>query len=149
MRSREESTDLPPIRILIVDDNEADVLLTRKALERAGVAHSADAVCNGIEALAYLRKEGMFTDRETPDIVLLDLNMPLMDGHATLAAMRDDEKLKSVPVLILTTSELPEDMAASFENQAQCFVTKPTSVAEFGDLIRAVMIPFTSATPLK
>ena len=143
-----ETDELRPIRILVVDDNEADVLLTRKALEQAGVPHILDSVDDGVEALAYLRGQAEYVGRPAPDVVLLDLNMPRMDGQATLAEIRADESLSSVPVLILTTSDQPADMTASFENRAQCFVTKPSSVSEFGELIRAVVTLFMTAATL-
>jgi len=126
------------IEILMVDDDEGDTFLAQKALEESKFGNNLFIVHDGIEALEFLEKRGEFTDAPTPDLVLLDLNMPRMNGHEVLSWMRDQEKYKYTPVVILTTSSASVDILKSYENQASCFITKPVDLKQFNKVIKAI-----------
>lgn len=111
--------------VLIVDDDPGDVFLIQQALRICHKNVRTDAVGDGIEALKFLRQEGRYSDRPTPHFVFLDLNMPRMNGHETLIELRADETLKSLPVIVLTTSESKVDIRKAYAEQATCFVNKP------------------------
>lgn len=127
-----------PISILLVDDDPGDVLLTRKALEDGKVWNTLHVVHDGIEALKFLRRQGDYTDVPRPDLVLLDLNMPRKDGRETLCEMKADDTLKSIPVVVLTTSDADQDIAQIYELQASCYVTKPVSLQQFTSVVRSI-----------
>jgi len=120
-----------PIRILMVEDDPADVRLTREALKNKKVHTTMETVPDGMEALAYLRKEGAYADKARPDMILLDLNMPRMDGREVLAELQKDPKLRSIPVIVLTTSEGEEDILSAYAMNANCYITKPVDWKQF------------------
>jgi chemotaxis family two-component system response regulator Rcp1 len=122
-----------PVSILIVDDDEEDVLLIKRCLGNSDCDFLVHTEPTGDEALAYLERLAESSNR--PDVVLLDLNMPGKSGHETLEQIRNDPNLGFLPVVILTTSDQPSDMALAFENHAQCFATKPTSLEEYSRLV--------------
>jgi CheY-like chemotaxis protein len=126
------------IDILLVDDDEGDVLLTRKALDRGKMLNNLHVARDGVEALEFLRKEGDFSDAVRPDLILLDLNMPRKDGRQTLAEIKSDPDLKGIPVVILTTSESNIDVAESYNLQASCFITKPVDLTQFTKVIESL-----------
>ena len=126
-----------PMRVLIVDDDERDVLLIKKALAASDWEFTVHTECTGDDALAYLRR--VDPSVELPDVVLLDLNMPGRSGHEVLGELRSDPKTESLAVVIFTTSDQPCDMALAFQNRAQCFVTKPSTLAEFYQLVDQVL----------
>ncbi len=111
--------------ILLVEDNPADVRMMREALWMSGIPHHLSVTTNGEEALMYLRREGMYDNATRPDIVLLDIKLPKLSGHAVLAAIRNDPDLCSTPVMMLTSSSAPQDRKISENLQATHFVTKP------------------------
>jgi len=123
------STSPRPIEILLVEDNPGDVELTREALEEGKVRNMLHVARDGEEALAYLRNEA--PDRPRPDLVLLDLNLPKVDGHEVLRQMKEDPTLRAIPVVVLTTSESATDIARSYEHHASAFVSKPVSLEDF------------------
>jgi CheY-like chemotaxis protein len=125
-------------RILLVDDDPADVRLTREALRDGKVHAEIDVVKDGVEALAFLRREGPYAGVGRPDLVLLDLNMPRKGGREVLAEMKADPALKRIPVVILTTSEAEEDVMKSYELGASCYVTKPVDLMQFSKVVRAL-----------
>jgi chemotaxis family two-component system response regulator Rcp1 len=120
-----------PIHILMVEDDPADVRLTREALKNKKVHTTMDTVSDGLEAMAYLRKEGGYADRPRPDLILLDLNMPRMDGREVLAELQQDPKFRYIPVIVLTTSEGEEDILSAYEMNANCYITKPVDWKQF------------------
>ena len=128
----------PAIHILLVEDNLGDARLTVYALGASNVPLSVSHVVDGDEALAFLRREGHYRDASTPDLVLLDLNMPRKNGFETLAAIRTDPKLKVLPVLILTSSDADQDVVQSYQLQANAYITKPFDTHQFNPIVKAV-----------
>jgi len=128
-------SDAKPARILLVEDDPADILMTRKAMERSKFAVALDVVQDGEDALAFLLKEGPHAEAETPDLILLDLNLPKVSGHEVLQRMRAVERLKAIPVVVLTTSEADHDILKTYELGANCFVTKPVGLEAFRRIV--------------
>ena len=127
-----------PARVLLVEDNEADVRLTHEALREAGENVRRSAVADGDVALAYLRRESGYEDAPRPDLVLLDLNLPRKNGLEVLEEMRGDEQLRSIPVIVCTSSSARQDVEASYALGANAYVVKPLELDEFMDLIGAI-----------
>ncbi len=126
------------IDILLVEDDEGDVLLTKKALSNGKIYNSLNVARDGVEALAFLRHEGEHAAAPRPDLILLDLNMPRMDGREALAQIKQDEDLRSIPVVILTTSDSDQDILKSYDLQASCYITKPVDLEQFTTVVRAI-----------
>lgn len=116
------------IEILLVEDDEGDIELTLEAFDRSKVALNVSVVRDGMEAMAYLRQEGKFEKATTPDLILLDLNLPRKDGREVLTDMQQSEYLKKIPVVVLTTSEADEDILKSYKIGANAYVTKPVGL---------------------
>jgi CheY-like chemotaxis protein len=127
-----------PIDILLVEDNLADRVLTKEALEEARIANRLHTVDDGIEALAFLRRQGIYAGSPTPDLILLDLNMPRMDGREFLAVFKGDPALRHIPVVVLTTSKAEEDVARSYNLRANCYITKPVDFDQFLAVIKTI-----------
>ena len=127
-----------PARILLVEDNDADVRLTREALREAGESVRLSAVGDGEQALAYLRRQAGFAEAPRPDLVLLDLNLPRKNGLEVLDAMRADEALAVIPVIMLTSSAARQDVEAAYAHGANAFVVKPQDLDSFMDLIDSI-----------
>jgi CheY-like chemotaxis protein len=126
------------VEILLVEDDPADVELTRETMANSKVVTNLHVVEDGLEALDFLRREGKYADAPRPDLILLDLNLPRMDGRALLAEMRTDERLKSIPVVVLTTSQAEEDIVKSYRLGANCYITKPVGLAEFARVVHSL-----------
>ena len=126
------------IQILLVEDDPGDVLMTREAFEDNKVANTLHVVSDGAEAMDFLRKEGSFTEAPTPDLVLLDLNLPRMDGREVLAAVKADDALRQIPIVVLTTSEAEEDVLRSYALHANAYVTKPVDFDRFIEVVRKI-----------
>ena len=131
-------SDRAPIEILLVDDDPMDVRLTTEQLSRSKVRNVVQAVGDGREALAYLRNEGEYEAAKRPDVILLDLNMPVMTGHELLEELKADPDLRSIPVVVVTTSDEDEDIARSYELQANAYITKPIGLDQLGRVVRAI-----------
>lgn len=127
-----------PVEILLVEDNPGDVRLTQEALREANVWNCLQVVDNGVNALAYLRQEGEFCEAKRPDLVLLDLNLPGMDGKKVLAEIKSDDDLKKIPVLILTSSDAEEDINKTYECYANCYLQKPSNLEQFINIIKGI-----------
>ena len=127
-----------PARVLLVEDNEADVRLTREALREAGEDVRLSTVADGEQALAFLRREAGFAEAPRPDLVLLDLNLPRKNGLEVLAELRADERLACIPVIVLTSSAAQHDIDACYARGANAFVVKPQDLDAFMDLIGAI-----------
>jgi two-component system, chemotaxis family, response regulator Rcp1 len=127
-----------PIEILLVEDSPADVDLTREALEDAKVRNNLHVVSDGVEALAFLRREGDYADSPRPDLILLDLNLPKKDGREVLGEIKADPVLRRIPVVILTTSEAEQDIVRSYDLHANCYVTKPVDLDQFITVVRSI-----------
>ena len=126
------------IEILLVEDNPGDVLLTKEAMKEAKVSNSLHVVGNGLEALEFLRREGRFQEAPTPDLVLLDLNLPRKNGREVLQEMKSEEGLRSIPVVVLTTSEAHRDIIESYNLQANCYITKPVDFEQFRKVVASI-----------
>jgi CheY-like chemotaxis protein len=126
------------LEILIVDDDDADALMISEALEATGSQARVRRVPDGQAALDYLRRQDPYADAHRPDLILLDLNMPRMDGRATLAAIKADDHLKAIPVVILTTSGAAPDIVASYQHKANAYVTKPLELDDFESTVRQI-----------
>ena len=133
-----------PIEILLVEDNPADIRLTREALKDARVLNSLHVVVDGVAAMSYLRQQGAHAAAARPDLILLDLNLPRMDGREVLAAIKEDAGLKRIPVVVLTTSKAEEDIVRSYNLHANAYVTKPVGLAEF---LGVVTLPMDAKLP--
>jgi len=126
------------IEILLVEDNPGDVRLTEEALKECKVVNRLNVVPDGVEALAYLRKEGEYASAETPDLMLLDLNLPKKDGREVLAEVKEDPELRMIPVVVLTTSRDEQDILKSYDLHANCYITKPVDFEQFISVVRAI-----------
>lgn len=126
------------LEILLVEDNEGDIALTIEAFKEAKIRNHIHVVRDGEEALAYLRKLAPFTQVQTPDIILLDINLPKIDGKEVLQVMKQDPLLKTIPVIMLTTSSAERDVQESYANHANCYVIKPVDLNKFMDVIRSI-----------
>ena len=124
-----------PVEILLVEDDPGDVLITREALSSAKVRNTLHVVHDGVEAMAFLRREGQYADMPRPDMVLLDLNLPRKPGREVLAEVKADPDLRRIPVVVLTTSRSEEDVLRSYDLHANAYVTKPVELDQF---LRAV-----------
>ena len=127
-----------PIEILLVEDNPGDVLLTREAFEEASIRNNLSVAEDGEQALRFLRRKGEYRDAPRPDIILLDLNMPRMNGHEMLNVLKHDPELRAIPVVILTTSDREQDIIRSYEEYANCYICKPTGFDDFFSVVRSV-----------
>jgi CheY-like chemotaxis protein len=127
-----------PIEILLVEDNPGDVDLTREMVEASKVRNVIRNVSDGVEAMAYLRRQAPYTDATRPDLILLDLNIPKKDGRSVLSEIKQDADLKDIPVVILTTSEAESDILKSYQLHANCYITKPVDLNKFTSIIRSI-----------
>jgi chemotaxis family two-component system response regulator Rcp1 len=130
--------DGEPIEILLVEDNPGDVRLTEKAFEEGSLANDLDVVTDGVEAMRYLRQEDEYAEKSLPDIVLLDLNLPKKNGDEVLEEVKSDEDLRHLPVVILTSSEAEEDIAATYNKHANAYLTKPVDFDGFTDIVNQI-----------
>jgi CheY-like chemotaxis protein len=126
------------IEILLVEDNPGDVELTREALDEAKVRNNLRVARDGVEALAFLRREGEHAGAERPDLILLDLNLPRKDGRAVLAEIKADPDLRHIPVVILTSSQAEQDIVRAYDLHANCYVTKPVDLDQFIHIVRSI-----------
>lgn len=127
-----------PIEILLVEDNPGDVRLTQVALSESKIQNTLHVAEDGEEAMEFLRMEGRHAGAVRPDLVLLDLNLPGMDGREVLREIKSDERLKRIPVIILTTSRAEEDILRTYGDYANCYITKPLDITQFFDVIRSI-----------
>jgi two-component system, chemotaxis family, response regulator Rcp1 len=127
-----------PVEILLVEDNPGDVRLMQEVLGDGQVRNNLRVVKDGVEALAYLHREGDYSDMVRPDLILLDLNLPRKDGRTVLAEIKADEHLRSIPVVVLTTSRAESEILAAYDLQANCYVTKPVDLRAFQTIVQAV-----------
>ena len=126
------------IEVLLVEDSPGDVRLTREALRDANPAIHLNVATDGIEAMAFLRREGPHAQAVRPDLILLDLNLPKMDGREVLAHIKEDLSLKTIPTVILTTSDAEADILESYQLQANCYLTKPVQLEAFENLVKSI-----------
>ncbi|WP_414575825.1 response regulator [Anabaena sp. CCY 9402-a] len=127
-----------PIQVLLVEDNPGDVELTRIALEDSKISVNLNVVEDGVEAMAFLRKQEQYADVPHPDIVLLDLNLPRKDGREVLAEIKTDQHLKRIPVVVLTTSQAEEDILKAYNLSANCYIAKPVDFDQFVRIVQSI-----------
>src|SRR5687768_1108486 len=127
-----------PIEILLVEDNPGDIRLTKEALKEAKVLNTLTVVQDGVDALACLHRQGRYADAKRPDLILLDLNLPKKDGREVLAKIKNDEALRFIPVVILTTSQDEQDVLKSYGLHANCYITKPVELEQFISVVKAI-----------
>ena len=130
--------ELKPAQVLLIEDNEDDVELTLEALNDSRVRLDVHVARNGVEAMEFLKRKGEYADKPRPDLVLLDLNLPLMDGREVLRGIRDDPDLTDLPVVVLTTSQAEEDILKVYKLHANCYITKPVDFNKFTELIKQI-----------
>jgi CheY-like chemotaxis protein len=129
---------MKPIEILLVEDNPGDARLTREALALSKVRNNLHHARDGEEAIAFLRREGRYGSAPTPDLVLLDLNLPRRDGREVLEDIKNDVSLKHIPVVILTSSQADEDILRSYRLHANCFITKPVDLEQLTKVVQGI-----------
>ena len=141
-------TDSRPIVVLLVEDDPGDVVLIQEAFEHNKLRNRLSVVADGVSAMEFLRKEGEHADAPTPDLILLDLNLPRMDGREVLAEVKGDPQLRSIPVVVLTTSKAEEDILRSYDLHANAYVTKPVDFNRFIEVVRQIDEFFVSVVKL-
>lgn len=126
------------LQILLVEDNPADARLVAELLKEGQTSHRIRHVCDGVEALAYLHNHAGEPSARPPDLILLDLNLPRKDGRELLAEIKADDRLKRIPVVVLTTSQAEDDIARAYSLYANCYITKPMDLDQFARVIRSI-----------
>lgn len=130
--------DFRIVDILLVEDNPADVRLTIEALKSSKIKNEINVVEDGEEAMEYLRKKGRYAGASTPDLILLDLNLPKKDGREVLKEIKEDNELKKIPVVILTSSEAEDDIAKAYQHHANCYISKPVDFKQFLKMVHII-----------
>lgn len=130
--------NVTPIELLLVEDSEPDVRLTIEALREAKVQNRLWVCQDGVEALDFLRRQGRYMDAPRPDLILLDLNLPRMDGRQVLKEIKNDDSLKRIPVVVLTTSKSEEDVLRAYQLHANCYITKPVDFNRFMEVVKSI-----------
>ncbi len=133
-----EKSDVQGIEILLVEDNPGDVRLTREALKDGKIVNNLHVAEDGVDALAFLRREGKYHNAVRPELILLDLNLPKKDGREVLAEIKADKELKRIPVVILTSSAAEQDIVKSYNLHANCYVTKPVDLDQFINVVKSI-----------
>ncbi|HEY0827521.1 MAG TPA: response regulator [Bacilli bacterium] len=126
------------IEFLLVEDNPGDIRLIVEVLKEGKISNNLNVVEDGVEALAYLRKEGKYSQRMSPDIILLDLNLPKKNGLEVLEELKNDSQLKAIPTVILTTSEAEQDILQAYDLHANCYISKPVDLDQFLEVVRSI-----------
>ena len=126
------------IEILLIEDNPGDIALTREALRRSKINNALNVVNDGEEAMAFLKHKPGYEDSPTPHLVLLDLNLPGIDGRELLAQVKADPELRRIPVVVMTSSQADEDIVLSYDSHANCYITKPLNMDSFKKVVEAI-----------
>jgi two-component system, chemotaxis family, response regulator Rcp1 len=127
-----------PVEILLVEDSPTDVLLAQEALGASKIVNNLHTVCDGVEAMAFLRRKDKYENAPRPGLILLDLNLPKKDGREVLAAIKTDEQLKCIPVVVLTTSKSEADVLKAYGLHANCYIVKPVDFEKFAEVVRSI-----------
>ncbi len=127
-----------PVDILLIEDSPGDVRLTKEALQEGKVHNNLHVVPDGVEAMAFLHKEGKYADAVRPDLILLDLNLPKKDGREVLGEIKTNPDFSSIPVVVLTTSKAEQDILRSYELKANCYITKPVDLDQFLGVVKSI-----------
>ena len=128
----------PLVEILLVEDNPGDVRLTREVLREGRIRNTLNVVGDGVEALDFLHRRGAYSDAHPQDLILLDLNLPKMNGQEVLAEIKKDPDLKSIPVVVLTTSSAEQDVLSAYDLHANCYITKPVDLDQFVRVVQSI-----------
>jgi chemotaxis family two-component system response regulator Rcp1 len=128
----------PPIEILLVEDNPGDVRLTQEVLKEGRIHNTLNVVGDGVEALDFLHRRGAYADAKPQELILLDLNLPKMNGREVLAEIKKDPALKHIPVVVLTTSSAEQDVASAYDLHANCYITKPVDLGQFVKVVQSI-----------
>jgi len=131
-------TLIKPIEILLVEDNPGDVRLTKEVFKDFKVFNKLHVVMDGVEALAFLHREGVFAKKNEPDLILLDLNLPKKDGREVLEEIKNDKNLRHIPVVVLTTSKAEQDVIKAYDLHANCYITKPVDLDQFIRVVKYI-----------
>jgi CheY-like chemotaxis protein len=127
-----------PVEVLLVEDNPGDVRLTREALREGKIRNNLHVARDGVEALAFLRRQGGHAGAPRPDLILLDLNLPRKDGREVLTEIKDDATLRQIPVVVLTSSQAEEDIIRAYDLHANCYISKPVDLDQFINVVRSI-----------
>jgi CheY-like chemotaxis protein len=127
-----------PIEILLVEDNPGDIRLTQEGLSESKITNNLRTVGDGEEALSYLRREGLFAAAPRPDLIMMDLNLPRMDGRELLAKIKSDDDFRRIPVVVLTTSQAEDDVIKAYDLHANCYITKPVDLEKFITVVNSI-----------
>ena len=130
--------DYRPLEILLVEDNPGDVRLTQEVFKEAKILNHLSVVSDGIDAMAFLRSQGEYSDASRPDLILLDLNLPRKSGREVIAEVKGDPTLKSIPIVVLTTSSAEQDVISAYEGHANCYITKPVDLDQFIHIVTSI-----------
>ena len=133
-----EAMTIRPIEILLVEDSPTDAFLTQEAFNRSKLLNKMHVVDNGVDAMAFLRRQGSHAQGPRPDLILLDLNLPRKDGKEVLEEIKSDDDLKSIPVVILTSSKEEEDVLRSYKLHANCYITKPVEFQRLSEVVKCI-----------
>ena len=128
----------PPLHVLLVEDDDCHAMIIEKGFRSAERPATIDRVCDGVEAVAYVKRQGIYRDRPRPHLILLDLKLPRMDGHQVLRILKGDDHFKTMPIVVLTTSDADNDAHQAYSLHANSYLVKPTNFDEFCQLIRAI-----------
>jgi CheY-like chemotaxis protein len=129
---------LQEVEVLLVEDNLGDVRLTMEALKEAKMHNRVNVVGDGVEAIEFLRRQGKYSNATRPDLILMDLNLPRMNGREVIEVIKADESLRSIPVVVLTTSDAEEDVDQAYRHHANCYVTKPVDLDQFIKVVHSI-----------
>lgn len=129
---------MKPIQILLVEDNVADIRLTQEALKEEKLYNNLSIVNDGVEAMAFLHRQGKYAEAVQPDLILLDLNLPRKDGREVLEEIKNDPDLKLIPVVVLTISEAEKDILVSYKLHANCYIVKPLNLDQFSTVVKSI-----------
>ncbi len=129
---------MEPIHILLVEDNEGDIFLTTEALQESKIINRLSIVRDGWEAMQFLEKRGSYAQEKRPDLILLDVNLPKMNGHEVLMAVKSNESIKHIPIIMLTTSSSEKDIYQSYKNFVNCYITKPIDAGDFLKVVSSI-----------
>ncbi|MBU1194050.1 MAG: response regulator [Proteobacteria bacterium] len=133
-----DNNSISPAQVLLVEDNIDDVELTLEALKDSKVRMDVHVVSDGIAAMKFLRRQGEYANKPRPDLILLDLNLPLMDGREVLKTVRNDPDLTDLPVVVLTTSQSEEDVCKAYKLHANCYISKPVDFKQFSEIVKQI-----------
>lgn len=127
-----------PIEVLLVEDSEADAVMVKETLLDSKLKMNLNVVHDGVEAMHYLQRKGKYQQQRTPDLIILDLNLPKKDGREVLAEIKEDDRIKQIPVVVLTTSSAEEDIVRSYKLHANCYITKPLDFDQFAKIVASI-----------